>query len=405
MTSRRSQRGIVAIIVVLALFSVTAIAGLALASSHFVSNKSRLQNVLDAAALSSAKVLDQTGNVTTATSAANATLAINAAAFPELAAGMGGVSVAVQFSNTLAPFTPGSTPGRYVRIRATNFTTDAGLLRVASLPEVQLRASAVAGPSPAIGTACNVAPMLVCGNPTAGAVNYGYPPGSVQVLKIGSGTNSPIGPGNFMLARLGGSGGSVVRENLAGGYQNCATAGTTVETQTGNVVGPVAQGLNTRFGDYGAGLGIADYPPDVVTRQPTPALTYTDDTNTIRQGSTVVTQASQINFNHATYASQVAASNYNYSPAPGGSGAFARREFAVPIANCTGANNGNSTLPLLGFACFFILQPVQQSGQNSFVYGEALQSCAAGGRPGPAPTAAPGPHIIQLYRDAGSPDS
>jgi hypothetical protein len=143
----------------------------------------------------------------------------------------------------------------------------------------------------------------------------------------------------------------------------------------------------------------------VITRTPTPTLGYDDSTRTMSQGGSVVTHASQINYNHATYSSEVAGANYDNAPAPDGIGAFGRREIAVPIANCTGADTGNSTLPLMGFACFFIIQPVDGTGQDSYVLGEALQNCAAGGRPGPAPTTAPGPHIIQLYRDMESPDS
>ena len=60
----------------------------------------------------------------------------------------------------------------YVRVRATNLRTDASLMRLAGVDEVALRADAVSGPSPSVGSACNVVPMLVCGDPAAGA-NYG----------------------------------------------------------------------------------------------------------------------------------------------------------------------------------------------------------------------------------------
>ncbi len=64
------------------------------------------------------------------------------------------------------------------------------------------------------------------------------------------------------------------------------------------MTGPVSRGLNTRFGQYsGGGVNSTDYPPDVITREPNPLLTYNSNTNEIRQGSTVVTQANQINYN------------------------------------------------------------------------------------------------------------
>ena len=75
----------------------------------------------------------------------------------------------------------------------------------------------------------------------------------ITVLKGSSQSGSqagPIGPGNFQLARLGGSGADVVRENLAGGFEGCASVGDDIPTQPGNAVGPVAQGLNTRLDNY-----------------------------------------------------------------------------------------------------------------------------------------------------------
>jgi hypothetical protein len=62
-------------------------------------------------------------------------------------------------------------------------------------------------------------------------------------------------------------------------------------------------------------------------------------------------------------------------------------------------------VPLLGFGCFFLLQQAAQSGNESYIFGEFISDCEAGGMPGPDPTAIPGPYIIQLYRDYGSTDS
>ena len=58
--TRRQQRGIVAVIVALAILSLLAMAGLAIDMGHLVLNKSRLQSTVDAAALAGAKVLDET---------------------------------------------------------------------------------------------------------------------------------------------------------------------------------------------------------------------------------------------------------------------------------------------------------------------------------------------------------
>ena len=56
------QRGIVAVVVAIGLLGLLAMVGFALDSGHLILNKSRLQNTVDAAALSAAKVLDETGS-------------------------------------------------------------------------------------------------------------------------------------------------------------------------------------------------------------------------------------------------------------------------------------------------------------------------------------------------------
>jgi hypothetical protein len=246
--------------------------------------------------------------------------------------------------------------------------------------------------------------MVVCGNPAAAAPSYGYAVGALNVLKLASGNNpGPIGPGNFQLVRLNGSGGSVIRQNMAGSYDSCVDGSGNVETQTGNVTGPVTQGLNTRFGEYsGGGVSASDYPPDVVTTEPSPNLNYDDSTHVITQGSNTVTQSNQINFNYATYAQKVAAKGYDYSPPTGAEG---RRILAVPIADCSGSNNGNSQLPVLGFACYFLLQKAVQKGNDNYIYGEFIKGCIGEGNPGTTPSSAWGPYRIQLYKDVGSNDS
>ncbi len=167
------------------------------------------------------------------------------------------------------------------------------------------------------------------------------------------------------------------------------------------------QGFNTRFGDFSGPMNgtQSTYPPDVVTQQPTPLLSYNRTTDTITQGGTTITDASQIDFNYDDYAARVESENYNYQPAPAGIGAFQRREVAVAIGNCDGTTNGAGTVPLLGFGCFYLLQQAQQQGNESYIYGQFLEDCRAGGMPGPAPTNIPGPYIIQLYRDYASTDS
>jgi len=408
MSRRCRQRGAAMVLVMVGLVALIAMVGLAIDVSHLGLNKARLQSTVDAAALAAAKVLDQTGVEDQATAAAMNVLGINAAAHPELDdAVTNGLTVTVEYSSTLQPFTPGTTPASYVRVRAANFSMWVGFSAVVGVSNKSTSASAVAGPSPTINTACNIAPMVVCGNPAAPAPYYGYEPNVLSVLKLASGNNpGPIGPGNFQLIRLGGSGGSVVRENMAGSYNGCVEGEGNVETQTGNLVGPVTQGLNTRFGVYvGGGISEADYPPDVITAEPSPTLSYDSETGVITQGGQTVTTGSEVNFNYQDYTARLNAENYDNAPAPNGTGVPLRRELVIPIADCSGSNTGNSTIPVLGFGCYFLLQQAEQHGTENYVYGQFVTSCNSGGMPGPDPTNIPGPYIIQLYDDVESNDS
>jgi Flp pilus assembly protein TadG len=61
MNLQHKQKGVVGILVVVGLVALLAMAGLALDSGHAMLNKTRLQNAVDAAALSGAKELDLTG--------------------------------------------------------------------------------------------------------------------------------------------------------------------------------------------------------------------------------------------------------------------------------------------------------------------------------------------------------
>jgi hypothetical protein len=185
------------------------------------------------------------------------------------------------------------------------------------------------------------------------------------------------------------------------------TAGDNIETEPGNTIGPVVQGFNTRFGSYlGPLSGMqSTYPPDVVIDEPTPRLDYNRDTDTITQNGQAVTSAEDLNYNYDDYAAQVEAENYDYQPSPAGVGTFQRREAAIAIGDCDGTTNGQGEVPLLGFGCFFLLQSAEQRGNESYIYGQFLESCRSGGMPGPDPTTVPGPYVIQLYRDYDSTDS
>lgn len=421
MAAPHRQRGAVIVLLAAAMLALLASAGLALDVSHQLINKTRLQNTVDAAALAGAKVLDQTTDPALAAAAVQAMFADNADDPGNFELNNAAMTPTVQFSNTVAPFVPGTTPAMYVRVTANDFAMPAWFIQVLGINQKSVSATAVSGPSPTINSSCNLVPLIVCGDATQdpstpGSTFWGYEDGQVHRLKSGSNSGTPeIGPGNFQLAELGGTGADVVRENLAGGYNGCVTTGTTIPTQPGNSVGPVAQGLNTRFNQFSGPISPGDYPPDVIIEeQMPPGLEYGSKDSShkdydpscataITLGSTCVNSATDLDFNYDDYQTRIAANSLDIPEAAGG--AFDRRTMPIMVANCTAAGGGKQNLPVLGFGCFFLLQKTAQNGQESEIFGEFAEDCATPGFSGPAPTVIPGPHIIQLYKDSDGVDS
>jgi len=402
------QRGIVVILVTIGLVALLATAALALDGAHGMINKTRLQNVVDAAALSAAKTLDQTnGDADAARTEALAMFADNAGALSnaeiQSSYTTGDLTVSVQFSTTLEPFVPGTVPAQFVRVIASNLRLPGWFVRVVGVTEKVVGATAVAGPSPTLGQVCNVAPMMVCGDPSDPTDPYfGYTPNEPEILKTASsGGDFEVGPGNFQLVRLDGSaGGADIRRALAGDYDACVDNSdeAVIETEPGNTVGPLVQGINTRLGIYEGPLAgsQSQYPPDVIIEQPDPLLTYDAGSDAILyQGNPVDPDAITF-FDYQEYEARLTTSSFDREPPIG---QFGRRILAMPVGNCDGTTNGQGQVPLLGFACFYLIQEAIQKGNESHVYGQFVGNCEVTGRPGPEPVTGPGPHIIQLYKD------
>jgi Flp pilus assembly protein TadG len=409
----RRQRGAALLLFTIGLVAILGIAGLALDGSHQLLNKARLQSAVDSAALAAAKVLDETANMAAATDAATTMFNDNADDAGNQEMGAASITVTTQFSANSNPFVPGSyVPGDqgYVRVVATGFTMRIWLIGLLGATDKTVSASAVAGPSPTINYSCNLVPLIVCGDPTdpptpTGDSFWGYQNGDVQVLKSSSDGSSPIGPGNFQLARLDGSGADDVRDALAGGYSGCTFAEDSVPTEPGNTVGPVTQGLNTRLNKYSGPISPDDYPPDVVTTQQNTELEYDGDTGqiTLDNGATIVHDADDLDFNFEDYETRVTSMNYDVSPAAGGE--FDRRGMPVIMGDCSTAGSGATTVDILGFGCFFLLQEAKQKGNENEIFGEFVDDCSIPGFSGPAPTTIPGPYVIQLYNDTMNRDS
>ena len=387
MQSKSSQRGSVLVLVTLGMTVLLGMAGLALDMGHAYIMKTRLQNALDAAALSGAKTLDETGDTVQAETDARNTFSINAGGDMNDA---GLALTSVEFSDILFDPAQALDP-QYIRVTLNGYQQAMWFAQI--LPAVGdnklVSSTAVAGPSPKLGEICDILPVMVCGDPsgdsdcTDGACyGYSFDPTSTSetVLKAGSGDDWDVGPGNYQLIRLGDSkGGSDVRENLAGGYENCLDTSEDISTEPGNTVGPVAQGLNTRFGMYNGPFKPEDrdiYTPDLVSDTHAPSHYYSDY--------------------DAIYSSA--------GPFDHPDGEAHRRIVAVPIGDCSTATNGQGELPLLDIACFFLTRPAEQNGEQR-IYGQFVTGCKAHGTAGPDPDGNIGPYILQLYKDPDNTDA
>ena len=417
---RNKQRGSVLAFTAVGMLGIIGVASLAIDLGHSYLNKGRLQNALDAAALSGAVSLMNSRN--TAVARGDATETFDEHLVGEMAAG--GMNLTVQFSLTLNPFVPGGgNDSDYVRAIVNDFNRPYFL--ASALPGIGatkiIAASAVAGKQPLSGGSqvCDIAPLLVCGDPlddNTGDTFFGikYDDGTgtngkyclkASASSGGNGNNNNnggggnlnwpddcdneaihstnveqgIGPGNFQLIQLDcGPGGNCVRENLAGGYGSCLTDASAVTTKPGNTVGPTAQGFNTRFGVYQGGMSRAEYPPDLVT--------------------------SDIPYNEYTsiYA--------NDGPWDEQDGAPYRRVMAVPIGDCQAdiVGSGQTDVPLLGLGCFYMSEPTENTGQANWIKGHLVRECQTGGRPSTNPdtnSVGNGPFRIILYKNPDSAES
>lgn len=399
---RRQQHGIVAVMVILAMLVLVFMAALAIDPGRLLISKSTLQSAVDAAALAAAKIVDApAADTVVARETASQVFHQNIDRYTFF---VDKTEPDITFSRTLNPFVPGSSPPEYVRVIATDYSIWATFSQALGISKFSARASAVAGRSAPIPEPCDLLPVAVCAVPGAPAPHYGYPTAGegghfVTPLKLASGAaGTTFGPGNFQLIRVGGMGASVIRENMAGGAV-CAPPGGMMEIDPnpGNVVGPVAQGLNTRFGMYtGPMSGTSDrYPPDCVTT-PAPSTPLAFDGTNLTYNGKVITSIGEIGYTYANYAADKTCVT---------GGKPERRIAAIPIVDCEHKVPGTSgTLPRLGYGCFFLLQPVVHgSGGDSWIFGEFVDECEASGSPGPTP--GQGPYKIVLHDDPDSDDS
>ncbi|WP_260679338.1 TadE/TadG family type IV pilus assembly protein [Thalassomonas sp. M1454] len=442
----KQQQGNILVMFTIGLFVLIAMSALALDGGHMLLNKSRLQNYVDASALNAAKVIDDGGNHAQARAAAielfNINLAHSDAA--EIANSFDISNLVVSFYHSPEDTTPAAETdetAKFVKVVVSDIDLSNFLAQIMSFNKV-VSASALAGASTAIQYCFNdIVPMMVCGTPPPDPkpdnYTFGYDYGKLQIMKMDSNPDSQIGPGNFQLIRLGDShGANEIREAMAGGNDPsaniCFSSGSDdpdvdttseVPTEPGNTVGPVAQGLNTRFGEYHGPLNKDShlYPRDPNACEgdrielDDEGVAYMQDGGTIFPSvddeSTPIDESLEFYqrlYTHEEYESDNAPATQQCSVDNGdwdSTDAIAKRRIIrVVVGNCTEQDNGANSVEFLGVACFFLTQQTTQKGNESYVVGEFISNCTGNGWPS-GNTTANGPHTLVLYHSQNSSDS
>lgn len=386
------QRGAVMVLIVIALAAMLLMAALALDGGHMFLNKTRLQNAVDAAALSGAKTLQQvfgSGNASTqARDAALNTLLLNAnaAGNGELSNGIGddgvGAFAIVELSNSVyGPFSfPGPVDASYVRVSVPDYPlagffwsfVQSPLFGSDDIDNKAVAAIATAGPPP-----CGTVPIMVCGDQAQHDPEndnfWGYQFGDLVTLTCGT-PGSPSAGNCQLLDFPGSSGAADIRNAFCKGVNQCV--GDTVVTKPGMSWGPVVQGLNTRLGLYSGPVDAACQ-ADWYTNYSEPLVTMSGDTP-MHQGEEVISNngdlsagSDLIDIKNWQAASEDCANN------PGTcTGKRERRVLNVVIGNCAAAGPGTTTIPVLGTGCFYLFQEVKQ-GAVKEVFGQFIEDCGS----------------------------
>jgi len=411
---RHRQQGIALVIFAASMALLIGIAGLALDVSHAMLDDSRLQNAMDACALSGAQVLmDTTGGdnarIGAATTAAEDTLLDNRGPALESVAR---ADIAVEFSQTLEPFTPSATDPRYVRCTVANHSVSTWLARIFGINTLELNVTAVAGAIPI--TTCNVAPLLVCGDPTdpceAEASASDPDPDSCYGFNVyredSNGNPSNLPEEKCYLKDCPPGKNCSEFEDIVG--ENCGLqAGAPVgggesDVSPGNfqfldmecVSGKTGKNCIKQAFEEGGGVipGGCPISGDLVMSEPGNAASIIDSFNTIFTGPN-----SDSNALNPIFYSQYRDGN------PEGNG---RRELAIVIGDCDNpiVKGGKTEVPVLTTGCFFATEPAIKTAGKPVIWGQFIGECSGNGFIEITPDAFDTYKIV-LYKDDGSPDS
>ncbi|HET6979047.1 MAG TPA: pilus assembly protein TadG-related protein [Pyrinomonadaceae bacterium] len=376
---RKNERGnVLAYTVISALFLFFAV-GLGVDLSHFYLAKTELQNAADAAALAGASALTphDAASITTAVDRAVSIMNLNKynfnnknfAATMDTTAQRSLVTFAINLDQTWyteAQATASS--GIYSKVRFVKvFTPSVGISVFFASPILgsskNLSANATAGlsvpgnvrfcmaplsavaPDPPPGGTGTFPAWAQGSCPTAGIQADGCDPtkqfckGCKYTIRYEGGSGPSAG--NYNILACAGSGASDVRDALATYGESCkcgnVSPGDTITTKPGVAAGPVAQGLNVRFDQYGAGLSYGTtMPPDSNVAQ---GASHGHGSNTTWDGISWSDYGQNSPFEQ---------------PANGHTGIKNRRVLIIPIIAASQYGNGRTQVQIGSLGGFFM---------------------------------------------------
>jgi hypothetical protein len=425
-TLRHRQQGIALVLFAIGLVVIIGIAGMALDLGRVMLDDTRIQNAMDACALSGAKVAMETSGgaqskIDAANGAAESTFNIFKADPDSRLPKLEWPNIAVTFSDELnGSYGAFADPPRYVRCAVETYSISTTLASVLGITELGLKVSAVAGPLYVDN--CNPMPFHVCGDCGEGGCDIED--------DCDAGAEECYGFDVYQ-----GDGSDVEEEcyikNCTG--NQCAKSGLT-GTKCGLQVGDADQSGNTPENeDTGAGnfgylrVGGDDAPnqgssflADVIISggaalpggcdavQPESVL------DSMPGGSTKLVKAFNTMFTGPTNQFPDALADTDtaegfYSDYTGNG----RRIMGVVIAEPYVDEDGKQTcddqggthpVTVLTVGCFFATRPAEEKGSESAIWGQFLGDCSGDGSIPETPDAFDFYKIV-LYKDYQSPDS
>lgn len=376
----RKQQGLTLIVMTMSMVAFLTIAALSIDVSHFVVNKTRLQNAVDTIALAGATVANRT-NEKSETDTAIIESYKKVIESPgndeiELTAtddGNGLNLLTIQYSDSpnsgFSTTFPSSPDMVYVRVQVSEVGLNEFFLDLFGI-EKTVSASAVAGPVFVDGTS-NILPIGMCEGSDVGPA--GYEIAKAYEIKSGSQSDDPdgLGAGNYHLLDIG-SGKSSVSDALVGKNTVVVTVDEKIDSETGNAVGST-EDIDSRF--EGRTIDGVYYPPDLVITEPATAITTDniDDHNA---------STSPDKWTYTEYVEQTKAC-LNDTDCRSAGGAAWRRVLPVPVLDCDSASKsgGKIEFTVTSIGCFFMLQRYDSSqesgktGQQS-IFGEFIEQCS-----------------------------